>query len=84
MQQFARFTGFLMLVSGVLTRAFPRAVIRLMKLREESTRLSPGALRLLGGWELLTGSLLAWLTTRPGAEVARVGEVIAPERRKAA
>jgi len=83
MQQFARAVGFLSLVSGTLLLAFPETARRIMQARAEFTQLSPGALRLLGGWELLVGALLVSATTRPAVEV-RAGEVISPELRKAA
>lgn len=83
MEEFARVIGFMSLASGVLLLAFPEATRRVMQVRAEYAQLSTGALRLLGGWELLTGALLVAVTTRPAIE-AKIGEVITPERRKAA
>ena len=83
MRQFARTVGFLYLASGVFLLGFPEASRRLMRTREEFAKLSAGALRLLGIWELLSGALLVAMTMSP-AEQARVMERIPPEVRKAA
>ena len=83
MQELARAVGFLFLGAGALLLAFPESARRLIKVRAEFAHLSPGALRVLGGWYLLTGALLVSATTRPAVE-ARVGEVTAPELRRAA
>jgi len=83
MQQLARAVGFLSLASGAFLLAFPELARRVTQVRAEFAQLSPGALRLLGGWELLMGALLVSATTRPAVEV-RAGEVISPELRKAA
>ena len=83
MKELARAIGYLSLASGVMLLSFPDASKRLMKVRSEYAQLSPGALRLLGVWELLTGILLVGVTTSP-AVGARLGEVLSPERRRAA
>lgn len=83
MRQFARTMGFQLLVAGAFILAFPNAAIRLAQLRAELANLSPSALRLIGGLELLTGVLLVWLTTTPAAG-ERVGEITLPERRRVA
>lgn len=83
MEQFARSIGFMSLASGVMLLAFPGTTRRIMQVRAEYAQLSSGALRLLGGWMLLTGALLVGVTSRPAIE-ATIGEVVSPERRKAA
>lgn len=82
MQQFARGVGFLSLAAGVLLLGFPEAARRMMKARAEFSELSPAALRLLGGWELMMGALLV-AATSPAEEV-RAREAIPPELRRAA
>lgn len=83
MNQFARAMGFIALASGILLLGFPKAAKRIMQVRAEYAHLSPGALRLLGTWELMTGALLVAVTASPALE-AKIGEVVSPEHRKAA
>jgi len=83
MEQIARSIGFMSLASGVALLAFPERTRRLMQVRAEYAQLSSSALRLLGGWMLLTGALLVAVTARPAVE-AGISEVVLPERRKAA
>ncbi len=83
MQQLARAMGIVSLVSGVMLLAFPDTTRRIMKAREEYSRLSPAALRILGGWELMAGLLLVAATVEPAME-ARRAEISTPEFRKAA
>jgi uncharacterized protein YjeT (DUF2065 family) len=79
MQHVARVFGLELLLAGVFFIAFPNTARRIMHARQEFSRLSPDALRLLGTVELLSGALLVWLTTRqaPGAR----GEATASEAR---
>ncbi len=83
MEQFTRVIGITSLISGIFLLAFPEATKQVMLLRAEYAQLSPGALRLFGGWLSLTGALLVATTTRPAVE-ARLREVFPSERRKAA
>ncbi|CCF84692.1 DUF2065 family protein [Nitrolancea hollandica] len=79
MQHVARVFGLELLLAGAFIMAFPNAARRIIRARQEFARLSPDALRLLGSFELLSGALLVWLTTRqaPGAR----GKTTASEAR---
>ncbi len=83
MRQFAGTIGVLSVISGAILLFFPEAGRGLIRTRAEFAHLSTGALRALGGWELLTGALLVSLVVGPAAEV-RTAEVVPPELRKAA
>ncbi len=83
MQQLARSIGFLSLIAGALLVVFPETSRRIIEMRAEFARLSPGALRLLGTWYFLTGTLLISVTTKPAVE-AKTRELVSPEIRKAA
>lgn len=83
MRELARGVGLLSLTSGALLLIFPETARSLMLARAELAQLSPGALRLLGGWVLLTGALLVSTTAKPLA-TTRVGEGVESELRKAA
>lgn len=83
MREFARAIGFLYTAAGALLLAFPEASRRLIQARAEFAQLSPGALRLLGAWSFMMGTLLVAVTTG-AAMPARVGEVVPTERRAAA
>ncbi len=83
MRQFAGMVGVLSIISGAVLLIFPEGGRRFIQTRSEFARLSTGALRMLGGWELLTGALLVSLATGAAAQL-RTAEVVPPELRRAA
>lgn len=83
MHTFARGVGFLNIASGILLLMAPGVARQIMHARAEYSRLSDGALRLLGVWVLLTGGVLIAATAKTEIE-AVIAEVVTPERRSAA
>ncbi|MGI5837683.1 MAG: hypothetical protein ACOX87_14490 [Chloroflexota bacterium] len=83
MQQLARGMGFISLIAGGLLLGFPETARRLIRARAEFAELSTNALRLLGVWELLMGTLLVGATAK-SMEQARVMEELPPRYQKVA